>query len=231
MLRMKRILPVLIFAGAFAAGCAPQGEPTLTRMPFPDVDSSPHSPPRRETDRTPTPRPEPEQPQRTAETQAPRRRNEREWRYIVIHHSATERGNAATFDAAHRRRGWDGLGYHFVINNGAGGPDGNIEVGHRWHEQTHGAHCRTPGNEHNEYGIGICLVGDFSDRRPSRAQLRSLQNLVGRLASRYDIPPERVIGHGEAPQQSTACPGRHLQSYIERELRPWLRSRRAVAGR
>ncbi|MCK4602755.1 MAG: hypothetical protein KAU28_09835, partial [Phycisphaerae bacterium] len=53
----------------------------------------------------------------------------RYWRYIVIHHSATARGNAAVFDKSHRRRGYDELGYHFVIDNGAGGPDGNVEVG------------------------------------------------------------------------------------------------------
>ena len=47
-------------------------------------------------------------------------RNPRPWRYIVIHHSATDAGNAGTFDLQHRRRGWDELGYHFGIDNGQG---------------------------------------------------------------------------------------------------------------
>ncbi|GAH80957.1 unnamed protein product, partial [marine sediment metagenome] len=37
----------------------------------------------------------------------------RPWRWIVIHHSASESGSAATFDQWHRARGWDELGYHF----------------------------------------------------------------------------------------------------------------------
>ena len=67
--------------------------------------------------------------------------NGRQWRYIVIHHSATAGGNAQQFDVAHRQvRGFDELGYHFVIDNGNGGPDGRVEVGSRWGKQKHGAH-------------------------------------------------------------------------------------------
>ncbi|MBM4054820.1 MAG: hypothetical protein FJ264_09150 [Planctomycetes bacterium] len=46
----------------------------------------------------------------------------REWKYIVIHHSASESGCAAEFDKFHReKRHWEnGLGYHFVIGNGNG---------------------------------------------------------------------------------------------------------------
>ena len=43
---------------------------------------------------------------------------DRQWRYVVLHHSATDSGSAAEFDKLHRRRGWDELGYHFVITNG-----------------------------------------------------------------------------------------------------------------
>src|SRR4051812_34750449 len=35
------------------------------------------------------------------------------WQYIVIHHSATPAGNAASFDRMHKAKGWDELGYHF----------------------------------------------------------------------------------------------------------------------
>src|SRR5574342_132619 len=51
---------------------------------------------------------------------------ENQWKYIVIHHSATEKGNAARFDEYHRKkRGWEyGLAYHFVIGNGTLSGDG-----------------------------------------------------------------------------------------------------------
>jgi 5-methylcytosine-specific restriction endonuclease McrA len=39
------------------------------------------------------------------------------------------------FDRSHRDKGWDELGYHFVIGNGTSSGDGVVEVGTRW--QTH----------------------------------------------------------------------------------------------
>lgn len=147
------------------------------------------------------------------------------WRYIVIHHSATDKGNAAEFDAHHRKRGWDELGYHFVIDNGNGGADGRIEVGGRWRAQKTGAHTGgTPGNEYNEYGIGICLVGDFRNHLPSAAQLASLRQLVDSLGARYDISPEHIIGHCDAPNANTQCPGAALRRYIAESLRPHVRA-------
>ena len=150
------------------------------------------------------------------------------WRYIVVHHSATDRGNAASFDLSHRRRGWDELGYHFVINNGDGGPDGRIEVGSRWKKQKWGAHTGgTPNNEYNNHGIGICLVGDFSRKMPSRAQIASLERLVHHLASKHHIDPDNVIGHREGPNASTVCPGAVFLNWVGRGLRPRLRTQLA----
>ena len=151
------------------------------------------------------------------------------WRHIVIHHSATDRGNAASFDRSHRHeRGWDELGYHFVIDNGRGGPDGRIEVGSRWKKQKWGAHTGgTPDNEYNNHGIGICLVGDFSGHMPSRAQIASLQRLVRYLANKYDIDPDNVIGHCEAPRCSTCCPGGVFLNWLGSGLRPKLRTQLA----
>ena len=51
---------------------------------------------------------------------------DRQWKYVVIHHSASGTGNAETFDKLHReKRGWvNGLGYDFVIGNGNGSGNG-----------------------------------------------------------------------------------------------------------
>lgn len=145
----------------------------------------------------------------------------RDWRYIVVHHSATESGSADFFHRQHLERGWDELGYHFVIDNGNGGPDGRVEVGPRWRKQKHGAHCGgTPGNEYNEVGIGICLVGNFQNRMPSERQMQSLNELLAYLMATYDIPPERVIAHKDAPGASTECCGRVLYRHLHTVLRP-----------
>jgi hypothetical protein len=133
----------------------------------------------------------------------------RAWRYIVIHHSATETGCAKAFDAEHRQRRdkdgrrWDGLGYDFVIGNGTGSGDGAVEVGYRWRDQKRGAHA---GNDlMNEQGIGICLVGDFTKSSPTAAQMRSLSRLCNYLSAYCGIPRSNFRLHGDV--KTTSCPG------------------------
>ena len=130
-----------------------------------------------------------------------------QWTFIVIHHSATAAGNAKLLDRMHHRRGFSGgLGYDFVIDNGTSGRrDGQIEVGPRWLKQQEGAHCDADGMNHR--GIGICLVGNFTDHSPSPAQMKSLELLVARLQSFYGIPNNHVIRHRDVHGKHTACPG------------------------
>ena len=132
-----------------------------------------------------------------------------DWPHIVIHHSATPTGNADEFDKMHREKGWDELGYHFVIGNGTGSGDGQVEIGPRWVKQKHGAHCKVTGHpEYNDVGVGICLVGNFDVTRPTQAQMASLAQLVRFLMARYDIPRSNVYGHGQL--KPTDCPGRNF---------------------
>jgi hypothetical protein len=132
----------------------------------------------------------------------------RSWQAIVIHHSATPAGGAARFDREHREKGWDELGYDFVIGNGTDTGDGVVEVGSRWVKQKVGAHAKTPDNWYNEHGIGICLVGNFDADRPTPAQMRSVAKLVAFMMKTYRIPADRVIGHGDT--KPTDCPGAHM---------------------
>jgi len=135
---------------------------------------------------------------------------ERPWQWIVVHHSASDRGSAAVFDDWHRNgRHWDELGYHFVIGNGTGSGDGQVEIGSRWPKQKHGAHCKVWNREeYNQVGIGICLVGNFDKTRPTRAQMDALARLVDWLSARYRIDDAHIIGHGQVCD--THCPGRNF---------------------
>jgi len=153
------------------------------------------------------------------------------WEGIIIHHSATLTGNAAEFDQLHKDRRdangerWLGLGYDFVINNGRGGRDGKVEVGFRWREQMTGAHCRPKNctdNYWNDHTIGICLVGNFEQQRPSQAQYDSLARLVSFLQTRYHIPMHGIKGHGQVPGATTSCPGRLFSWW---EFQSWLKNR------
>jgi hypothetical protein len=137
---------------------------------------------------------------------------ERPWKYIVLHHSATATGSYDTIDAEHRKvLGFDGCGYHFVIGNGTGSGDGQIEVSQRWVNQKHGVHCRNAKkSEIDEYGIGICLVGDFDDAPPTARQVAAVRLLVDYLSRKYDIAEENVETHAHLAATPTACPGKHF---------------------
>ncbi len=143
------------------------------------------------------------------------------WRYIVIHHSATGAGNARAFGQFHskRRRMQHGLAYHFVINNGNGGRNGNVEVGQRWKEQWPGGH--TANRLMNEIGIGICLVGNFETGQPTQKQLESLVILAKLLQEQCGIPDRNVILHRHVAQRGTLCPGKKF---------PWDKLKKMLVG-
>lgn len=141
------------------------------------------------------------------------------WRYIIVHHTATEIGKAFTIHESHQMRGFiNGLGYHFIIDNGTlGKGDGQIEVSPRWIKQEDGAHCKAGGM--NSVGIGVALVGNFNEKVPTQAQLNSLIVLLKSLMEYYHIPPTNVMGHRDVPGANTDCPGR---------LFPWTTVRLAL---
>ncbi len=134
----------------------------------------------------------------------------RDWHSIVLHHSATAAGDVNSIDAAHRlnrdRQGnpWLGIGYHFVVGNGHKMADGEVRPTFRWLQQLAGAHAGR--SEHNEHGIGICLIGNFEASEPTARQWAAARSLVQSLAARHAIGRDRIVRHQDV--QSTACPGR-----------------------
>lgn len=141
------------------------------------------------------------------------------WTHIVIHHTATDVGDAFSIDEIHHKRGfWNGLGYHFLIDNGTEGKsDGQIQVGPRWIKQQDGAHANAAGM--NEKGIGIVLVGNFSQQRVTEKELESAAFLTRTLMSYYRIPSSNVIRHNDVPGKNTECPGTNF---------PWAEFKRRI---
>ncbi len=136
----------------------------------------------------------------------------REWKYIVLHHTATETGSVESIDAAHKLRKdangnpWRGIGYHFLIGNGHGMKDGEVAATFRWKDQTDGAHA---GNaQYNTQGIGICLVGNIDDEPPTPAQMKSLRDLMTTLRMECRIGSEGIVRHTDI--KATACPGKRF---------------------
>lgn len=138
------------------------------------------------------------------------------WQAIVIHHSGSMHGSAATIEAQHRAMNLSGLGYHFVIGNGSGLDDGEVNVGYRWLDQLPGAHVAGPnGDWYNRNSIGICLVGDGRRRPYTEMQMRRLVQLVSALSEQLGIPADKVYLHSDLAQ--TDDPGRLFPEAAFRE--------------
>ena len=119
---------------------------------------------------------------------------------IIIHCSATKEGKdfaVEDIDRWHRQRGFNGIGYHFVIRL-----DGSIHAGRP--KNKIGAHCKG----HNAHSIGICYVGGLStDGKPkdtrTAAQKASLRALVEQLQEEF--PLATVHGHNEFAAKACPC--------------------------
>jgi hypothetical protein len=109
------------------------------------------------------------------------------WKYIFVHHSRSLAGSMATVAAP------GGLpSDHFVIGNGNGAIDGEIQLTQRWAGQMAAA----PSEGLDRIGadcISICLVGDFDRAAPTPTQTLRLTQLVGALQRHLQISAGRVV--------------------------------------
>ena len=143
------------------------------------------------------------------------RRTVMDWQKIVIHHSASptevrRSGKTVLVDAAMIREwqqteGWSDIGYHFVIM-----PDGSCENGRPLYRP--GAHCNV--GQRNSIGIGVCLVGDFSETEVPDAQFSGLINKVVQLLTAFKLRVEDVELHRDVPRVVTECPGRYFPADV-----------------
>ena len=158
-------------------------------------------------------------------TPTPRLKDRETTDLIVVHCSAT--GPAADIGVAqitqwHKQRGFDTVGYHYVIRR-----NGTVETGRR--ESEIGAHVRG----HNANSIGVCLAGGVDAKgKPENnftpAQFSALENLLRELESRY--PHARILGHRDlSPDKNgdgritpdefiKACPSFDVAQWVDQRL-------------
>lgn len=111
-------------------------------------------------------------------------------KHIVIHCSATVEGKhftARDIDLWHKRRGWSGIGYHYVVQL-----DGSIEEGRpQWKM---GAHVKG----YNRHSIGVVYIGGIDkqlapkDTRTAK-QKDALKDLLKALKQQF--PSAKILGH------------------------------------
>lgn len=122
-------------------------------------------------------------------------------RRIVIHCSATmphQDIGVEQIDDWHKQRGWDGIGYHYVIRL-----DGVVEVGRPVAQV--GAHARG----YNSDSIGVCYVGGLNaDGKPDDTrtpeQKHFMLELMRHLVASHH--PAYIDGHKDLPGVNKACP-------------------------
>ncbi len=124
-------------------------------------------------------------------------------KYIVLHCSATMPGqpcNARIIDQWHRSRGFEMIGYHFVVL-----PNGEVENGRPLFYQ--GAHVGKP-KDYNGVSVGVCYVGGLdsqgrpADTRTDRQRI-VLKALINYLHKYY--PQAKIVGHHDL-HHGKACP-------------------------
>jgi hypothetical protein len=123
-------------------------------------------------------------------------------------------GSAASFDHYHRSKGWDSIGYHFVINNGKTS-DGYMEILDGQIEQG-----RSIGKDpaavrgYNHGMVAICVVGSkFNDF--TILQKLSLVKLIEDLSFKYKIKQINIMGHRDYPNVNKDCPCMNIKGLID----------------
>jgi len=145
-------------------------------------------------------------------------KNKGGYRRITVHHSAERdppelSGSIAASAAAVRSiqnahmngkdTGYGDIGYHFVID-----PFGHVFQGRELVWQ--GAHAKGDNNIQN---IGVCLIGNFENEKPTTAALDALHKMLDTLRKQYKIPRTSVIGHCDL--KNTECPGKYLEPWVK----------------
>lgn len=140
---------------------------------------------------------------------------------VTVHHQGCVARNLSSERAAalavqnvqdgHLRRRFGDIGYHLVID----------PVGRAWEGRSlryAGAHV----SDENSGNLGIMLLGNFEEQRPTELQLECLNLVVRSVLQAFPIQPRQVYGHRDLGQ--TLCPGRHLYAQVDRLRRDLRRS-------
>jgi len=112
------------------------------------------------------------------------------WQNIEIYYSGTRVGNIAWLASLNGFRNPKDLNCHFVICNGYGGEDGQIQTTERWQDQA--AVSSRQNEDDNRKTIRICIVSDGKTTFPTDCQVRRAETLVETLCRNFRINRQHV---------------------------------------
>lgn len=114
---------------------------------------------------------------------------------IIIHHTHNPELTLVTTHNLHKERfKWAGIGYNYLIEK-----DCTVFEGRGMYI---GAHAKG----HNVDSIGIAVVANYDDVIPTNNEIEVLIKLCSFLMFKYDIEPNKVLGHRELEGVTKSCP-------------------------
>ncbi|HDS09581.1 MAG TPA: N-acetylmuramoyl-L-alanine amidase [Firmicutes bacterium] len=103
-----------------------------------------------------------------------------------------------------KARGWNDIGYHFLIS-----PGGKIYEGRNIAFQ--GAHVEG----YNQGNIGIAVIGDYNVEKVSQGLNDALRYLVEKLMKRFGLSIEDLKGHRDFKEiHPGTCPGDFIYQWL-----------------
>ena len=149
--------------------------------------------------------------------------------FVIVHHSA---GSNVTTNYTEEVRniylqhtqinGWNDVGYNFLIGRDGVVYEGRDGQGLMDGDNVLGAHFCSQ----NSGTMGICLMGNFNDVKPSEASLASLDQLIGWKLKKEGLQPIGMAFHPGSAKQlnlisghrdgvcATECPGNNLYAAL-----------------
>lgn len=124
------------------------------------------------------------------------------WKRIEVFYSSTRVGNIDWLSTLSGLSDPKELGCHFVICNGKGGDDGEIQTTEKWQRQLPVTPERNWGNE--DETIRICVVAEQQSSRPTNYQVKRVDALISTLARRFSIPVQSIHYPGDMTTGSIA---------------------------
>lgn len=120
-------------------------------------------------------------------------------RKITLHHSGGNLTIKEMQDLHIDTNKWLDIGYHYVIDK-----EGKVYQGRP--VQRIGAHVQG----FNVGNVGICLVGNFQQEKPTPMQLEMTESLCAWVCWVYEISVSNIYKHSDLVP--TLCPGKNLAS-------------------
>lgn len=132
------------------------------------------------------------------------------WEMLVVHCAATKASmdvGVNQIDYWHRQRGFEGVGYNWVIRR-----DGTIEAGRP--ETIPGAHAAG----YNRNALSICLVGGLNDKTGKAENNFTDEQFASLYLKAFDMIGmwhlTAMVGHRDLPNVAKDCPCFDVKKWV-----------------